>query len=162
HGPAPPRGPRLLPQGRRRPVRRGRQARAGRLAADEHQRRRTVLHPPRHVRDVPAGRGRAAAAGRGRGPPARPAPGGGRTRLGRGAVDDGHGGARDGGDAVSAGTDVSLFEPPASEAAAPFWEATRRRELVLPWCTDCRRPFWYPREVCPTCLGVAIEWRPAG
>lgn len=63
---------------------------------------------------------------------------------------------------MSAASEVSLFEPPASEAAAPFWEATRRGELVLPWCTTCRRPFWYPREVCPICLGVAIEWRPAG
>ena len=56
---------------------------------------------------------------------------------------------------------MTLLEPPASEAAAPFWEATRRDELVLPWCTACERPFWYPRDVCPGCLGHAIEWRPA-
>jgi uncharacterized OB-fold protein len=56
---------------------------------------------------------------------------------------------------------VSLFEPHESEAAGPFWEATRRDELVVPWCTACDRPFWYPREVCPSCLGTAIDWRPA-
>jgi uncharacterized OB-fold protein len=56
---------------------------------------------------------------------------------------------------------MTVLEPPVSEVAAPFWDATRREELVLPWCTACDRPFWYPREMCPACLGDAIEWRPA-
>lgn len=42
-----------------------------------------------------------------------------------------------------------------------FWDATRRRELVLPWCTPCGQPFWYPREVCPACGSTEIDWRPA-
>jgi uncharacterized OB-fold protein len=53
------------------------------------------------------------------------------------------------------------FEPPIGPASGPFWEATRRGQLVLPWCIDCGRPFFYPRDVCPRCLGSAIEWRPA-
>ncbi len=52
-----------------------------------------------------------------------------------------------------------LPEPDA--ASAPFWEATRERRLVLPWCVACERPVWYPKEVCHGCLGSAIEWRPA-
>jgi hypothetical protein len=56
---------------------------------------------------------------------------------------------------------TKLFEPPVSEGATPFWDATRERRLVLPWCAACDRPFWYPREVCPRCLGDAIEWRQA-
>jgi uncharacterized OB-fold protein len=56
---------------------------------------------------------------------------------------------------------TTLLEPPASEAAALFWDATRRRELILPWCPACGRAFWYPREVCPRCLGDRVEWRPA-
>ena len=55
----------------------------------------------------------------------------------------------------------AFFEPPASEESAPFWDATRRGEVVLPWCRACARPFWYPRAVCPRCLGDAVEWRPA-
>ncbi|MGH9229070.1 MAG: Zn-ribbon domain-containing OB-fold protein, partial [Acidimicrobiales bacterium] len=51
--------------------------------------------------------------------------------------------------------------PPGSEASEPFWEATRAGRLVLPWCTACERPVWFPREVCPGCLGSAIEWREA-
>jgi uncharacterized OB-fold protein len=56
---------------------------------------------------------------------------------------------------------VSGFEPPVSEAAAPFWDATRDRRLVLPWCRECGRVIWYPREVCPACLCDRIDWRPA-
>jgi uncharacterized OB-fold protein len=52
------------------------------------------------------------------------------------------------------------FEPGESEAGAPYWHATRERRLELPWCRACERPHWYPREVCPHCLGP-IEWRPA-
>jgi uncharacterized protein len=53
------------------------------------------------------------------------------------------------------------FEPPVTEASAAFWEATRLPRLVLPWCVACEQAFWFPREVCPHCLGSAIEWRPA-
>jgi len=53
------------------------------------------------------------------------------------------------------------IEPPVTEASEPFWNATREQVLVLPWCTDCDRPFWFPREVCPRCLGSKIEWRPS-
>jgi uncharacterized protein len=57
---------------------------------------------------------------------------------------------------------VSAFlEPPESDDAAPFWDATRRGSLVLPWCVACERPFWYPRAVCPRCLGDTVEWREA-
>lgn len=56
---------------------------------------------------------------------------------------------------------TALLEPPVSEVSAPFWEATKREQLVLPWCTSCEEPIWYPREVCPSCLGTTIEWRQA-
>jgi uncharacterized protein len=50
-------------------------------------------------------------------------------------------------------------EPPASEVAEPFWEATRERRLVVQWCRPCGKPIFYPREVCPRCLGTDLEWR---
>ena len=53
------------------------------------------------------------------------------------------------------------FEPPMSEEGAPFWDATRERRLVLPWCTGCGQPHWFPRAACPHCLDPAIEWRDA-
>jgi uncharacterized OB-fold protein len=55
----------------------------------------------------------------------------------------------------------SRFEPPASEAGQPFWDASRDRRFVLPWCIACDAPHWFPREVCPHCLSTEIEWREA-
>ncbi|HUF32763.1 MAG TPA: OB-fold domain-containing protein [Acidimicrobiales bacterium] len=53
------------------------------------------------------------------------------------------------------------FEPPVSDDTAPFWEATRDKQLVLQWCTSCQKAIFYPRAACPGCLGDTIEWRPA-
>lgn len=53
------------------------------------------------------------------------------------------------------------FEPPESDAGAPFWAATRDRRFVLPWCLACSRPHWFPRDLCPHCLGSDLEWREA-
>ena len=50
-------------------------------------------------------------------------------------------------------------EPSLSDDARPFWDATREQRFVLPWCTECDRAIWYPRAVCPRCLGDAVEWR---
>jgi uncharacterized OB-fold protein len=55
-----------------------------------------------------------------------------------------------------------VFEAESSALSGPFWDATRRRELVLPWCVQCERPIWFPREACPTCRGTVFDWRPAG
>jgi uncharacterized OB-fold protein len=56
-------------------------------------------------------------------------------------------------------TEATRFEPPISAVAEPFWDATREGRLLLQWCTACARPVWYPREVCPRCLGSTLEWR---
>ncbi len=56
---------------------------------------------------------------------------------------------------------ANRLEPKIGQGAEPFWEATRRKQLVLPWCQVCDRPFFYPRPFCPRCLGRAVEWRPA-
>jgi len=48
-----------------------------------------------------------------------------------------------------------------SGEAQPFWAASRERRFVLPWCTECEKPFWFPRAACPFCLSPAIEWREA-
>jgi uncharacterized protein len=53
------------------------------------------------------------------------------------------------------------MEPPVSFASQGFWEATKKRELVLQWCKDCDKAIHYPREACPHCLGTNLEWRPS-
>jgi uncharacterized protein len=52
-------------------------------------------------------------------------------------------------------------EPPVSEVSEPFWDATRSGRLVLQWCATCDRAVFYPRAVCPRCLGDRLEWRPS-
>src|SRR5437763_2075873 len=53
------------------------------------------------------------------------------------------------------------FEPPASAVTQPFWDATRNKQFLLQWCTKCDAPVFYPREVCPSCYGQSLEWKPA-
>jgi hypothetical protein len=31
----------------------------------------------------------------------------------------------------------------------------------MQWCVDCDRAIFFPREVCPGCLGSRLEWRPS-
>ena len=38
-----------------------------------------------------------------------------------------------------------------SPDAAAFWDGVSRGRLVLPRCGSCRRLFWYPRTMCPSC-----------
>lgn len=58
-----------------------------------------------------------------------------------------------------AGLPVPELSP--SPEAAPFWEACRRHQLVLPYCTECRRFFFYPRTLCPDCGTREVIWRPS-
>ena len=41
----------------------------------------------------------------------------------------------------------------------PFWEATRRHELLLQRCRACGRHHFYPRGACPHCLSADLEWQ---
>lgn len=51
--------------------------------------------------------------------------------------------------------------PEPTEISQPFWDGTRERRLLLQRCPQCHRSVWYPRAVCPTCLGDALEWSEA-
>jgi uncharacterized OB-fold protein len=53
------------------------------------------------------------------------------------------------------------LQPPISDAAIGFWDATRELRLVLQWCRACERAIHFPREACPSCLGTDLEWRDA-
>jgi hypothetical protein len=58
-------------------------------------------------------------------------------------------------------SDFPRFEPPISEIAEPYWDATREKRLVVQWCDDCDSPVWFPRAVCPVCVGTHLSWRAA-
>ena len=39
----------------------------------------------------------------------------------------------------------------------PFWEATKRSELLIQYCPQCSKYQFYPRVVCKNCLSD-VEW----
>jgi len=42
----------------------------------------------------------------------------------------------------------------------PYWDALRRRKLVLPRCKACGQA-WYPLgPACPSCFEVGFDWAP--
>ena len=51
--------------------------------------------------------------------------------------------------------------PRPSDATRPFWDGCREGVLRLPWCRACARPHFFPRGLCPHCLGTDLEWRAA-
>ena len=51
---------------------------------------------------------------------------------------------------------ANLIDP----ATAPFFAAALQGVLRLRRCTACQKPHWYPRPVCPFCLGDT-EWEDA-
>ena len=56
-------------------------------------------------------------------------------------------------------TEPIRHEPASTAVSEPFWEATRSRRLTVQWCLTCDRAIFYPRDVCPGCLGSTLEWR---
>jgi uncharacterized OB-fold protein len=48
--------------------------------------------------------------------------------------------------------------PEPTAVSAPFWDATRRRELTMQRCESCDRLVWYPRFICPHCGGSSLRW----
>lgn len=52
--------------------------------------------------------------------------------------------------------------PRPTPVSRPWWEACRRRQLLLQRCTDCGRHQFYPRTLCAACGGT-VDWvRAAG
>jgi len=41
---------------------------------------------------------------------------------------------------------------------APFWEGTRRHELMIQRCRECGSYQFYPRTNCTKCLSENVEW----
>ncbi len=57
-------------------------------------------------------------------------------------------------------SDYSGPLPVPTPETRPFWEASRRHELVVQRCRACGRHFFYPRAACPHCLSGDLEWQP--
>lgn len=53
------------------------------------------------------------------------------------------------------------FKAPAEHPDnAEFWAAAREGRLLVRHCDSCGKPHWYPRTLCPFCLGTT-HWKQA-
>jgi uncharacterized OB-fold protein len=48
--------------------------------------------------------------------------------------------------------------PTPNPFSRPFWEATKRHQLVLQKCDKCGTVRYYPRPRCPECLSAEATW----
>jgi len=52
--------------------------------------------------------------------------------------------------------------PPVMTAESKaFFEAAGQNRFMIPACTACGKPHWYPRAICPFCASDKVEWRQA-
>ncbi|MWA00912.1 hypothetical protein F8568_011060 [Actinomadura sp. LD22] len=51
--------------------------------------------------------------------------------------------------------------PVPTELSQPFWEGTRRGELLIPRCADCGTRFFVPEPVCPNCMSATWSYEPS-
>lgn len=46
--------------------------------------------------------------------------------------------------------------PAIDPESAPFWAAGREGRLLIQRCPDCGKAIFYPRAVCPECMGTPV------
>ncbi len=51
--------------------------------------------------------------------------------------------------------------PKPTPETRPFWDSAKAGRLVLPFCDDCARFFFYPRPFCPRCFSGRVRWQAA-
>jgi uncharacterized OB-fold protein len=54
--------------------------------------------------------------------------------------------------------DSILSTPPLSSPGDTFQKFIKAGEFRLQFCNTCRKPFFYPRTLCPQCGGGDLEW----
>ncbi|HKM88168.1 MAG TPA: Zn-ribbon domain-containing OB-fold protein [Xanthobacteraceae bacterium] len=54
-----------------------------------------------------------------------------------------------------------ITSPVVTVETQTFWNAARENRFMIPVCTACGKPHWYPRAICPFCASEKVEWREA-
>jgi uncharacterized OB-fold protein len=55
----------------------------------------------------------------------------------------------------------SIPAPEPNPETQPFWDATKRGELLLRRCGGCGEAHYYPRKICPLCGSADTAWEQA-
>jgi uncharacterized protein len=49
--------------------------------------------------------------------------------------------------------------PSPTPETQPYWDGAKAGELRIQRCVDCGgKPYFYPRDICPFCGSVNVEW----
>ena len=48
--------------------------------------------------------------------------------------------------------------PKPTPETQPFWDAAKRRVLMVQRCDACGQHYFYPRPLCPRCFSRAVQW----
>jgi len=60
---------------------------------------------------------------------------------------------------MSTSTSSGLLPAPQVDPATEFfWNRAREGQLCVGYCASCDKPHWYPRALCPFCMGET-QWR---
>ncbi|MFT3800934.1 MAG: OB-fold domain-containing protein [Burkholderiaceae bacterium] len=51
-----------------------------------------------------------------------------------------------------------IAAPVLSAESRPYYEAAAAGKFLIKRCTACDKNFWYPRAICPFCMGDDTEW----
>jgi uncharacterized protein len=54
-----------------------------------------------------------------------------------------------------------ITPPAVNPETKRFWDAAREGRFLVPFCAACGKAHWYPRAICPFCVGDKVEWREA-
>lgn len=59
-------------------------------------------------------------------------------------------------------SEYAKFLPPEDMPAfhAPFWDSVAAHQAAIQKCTDCGTFRFIPREICPNCHSMDVEWTP--
>jgi uncharacterized OB-fold protein len=49
--------------------------------------------------------------------------------------------------------------PTPTPDSMPFWTAAREGRLVVQRCRSCGHHYFYPRDACPRCSSIDVEWQ---
>ena len=54
--------------------------------------------------------------------------------------------------------DYKLPLPNSQPESDFYWEKAKAHELWLRKCNECRVVYFYPRDICPDCYSMNVEW----
>lgn len=53
-----------------------------------------------------------------------------------------------------------FIRPPVrSPETEKYWDAASESRLLYGHCSDCGKPHYYPRRICPYCFSSTVEWK---